>query len=72
MRRLNLRNKKAVLVGLLVLVLLIFGAGMGAAWHVRNKTICQDGKPPVAEKSGALLPTIYRCHNGQVTTMQQG
>jgi hypothetical protein len=68
----NLRNKKAVLIGLLVVLLVIFVAGMGAAWRVRDKTICKDGKPPVAQKGGTLLPTIYKCHNGQVITASQG
>ena len=68
----DLRSKRFVLIGLLALVLIIFGAGMGAAWSVRHKTFCQDGKPPVAEKTGAMLPTIFRCHNGQITTLSQG
>jgi hypothetical protein len=71
-RSINLRNKKAVLIGLLVVLLIIFVAGMGAAWSVRNTTICKDGKPPVAQKGGTLLPTIYKCHNGQMITASQG
>jgi hypothetical protein len=71
-KRIDLRNRRTVLLGLLVAALVIFAAGMGAAWHVRNRTVCQDGKPPVAQRSGALLPTEYKCHDGQVVTASQG
>jgi hypothetical protein len=64
----NLRNRKAVLVGLLVVCLAIFIAGMGAAWMSRHNTICKDGKPPLKQRSATLLPTQYLCHNGQVVT----
>jgi len=70
--RVDLRNRRTVLLGVFVAVLVIFAAGMGAAWHVRNKTICKDGKPPVAQQSAALMPTVYKCHNGQIITSAQG
>ena len=70
--RVNLRNKKAVLIGLIVVLLIIFVAGMGAAWRVRDTTICKDGKPPVAQQGGLILPTVYKCHNGQIITASQG
>ncbi len=67
--RFAVRNRrKAVLLGIFVLCLVIFGAGMGAAWLSRNTTICKDGKPPVQQKGGLLDPTIYRCHNGEIVT----
>jgi hypothetical protein len=67
--RFTLRNRrKAVLLGIFVACLLIFGAGMAAAWLARNNTICKDGKPPVAQMGGQLDPTIYKCHNGEIVT----
>ena len=67
--RFTLRNRrKTVLIGIFVLCVVIFVAGMAAAWFSRHNTICKDGKPPVAQMGGQLDPTIYRCHNGEVVT----
>ena len=64
----NWRSRKAVL-GLIGLVcLLIFAAGMAAAWHNRDNTICRDGKPPLEQRGGILGQIVFRCHDGQVVT----
>lgn len=68
----NLRNRRAVLIGLFAVCLAIFVGGMAAAWSARHHTICRDGKPPVAQKSATFEPTEYQCHDGQVVTMSQG
>jgi hypothetical protein len=62
----NLKNRRAVLTALAAFCLVIFGAGMWAAWLSRHDTICKDGKPPIRQRSGTILPTEYLCHNGQV------
>jgi hypothetical protein len=66
--RVNLRSRRAVLIGLAAVCLAIFLAGMGAAWHERHHTICKDGKPPVRQRGTAFTPTEYQCHDGQMVT----
>jgi hypothetical protein len=64
----NWRSKRGVLFLVGAVCLVVFAAGMAAAWHNRHHTICGDGKPPVAQRSGLLGQTVYRCHNGQIVT----
>jgi hypothetical protein len=68
MTRINLRNRRAVILGLVVFSVVIFVAGIGAAFLSRHDKLCKDGKAPVAQKAAALEPTLYLCHNGQIVT----
>jgi hypothetical protein len=61
-------TKKATLLGLLLVSLLLFAGGMLAFFLQRNQTICPNGKPPVASRSAVLEPTEYRCSDGVVVT----
>jgi uncharacterized membrane protein len=62
------RDRRRVLVGLAVLVVVLMIAGAGAAWYSRNDTICSDGRPPVAQRAIGLGQIEYRCHDGQLVT----
>jgi hypothetical protein len=64
----NWRSKRFVVLVIAAACLVVFVAGMAAAWHNRHHTICRDGKPPVAQRPGLLGQTIYRCHNGETVT----
>jgi hypothetical protein len=68
MNRINLRDRRMVVLGLIALSAVIFVAGIGAAYLSRNDKICKDGKPPIRQQAAALEPTLYLCHNGQVVT----
>ena len=43
----NWQSKRFVLVVLGAACLIVFIAGMAAAWNNRHHTICSDGKAPV-------------------------
>ena len=60
----DLRNKRLVLSALAVISVVLFAAGIFAAYHSRNDTICPDGKPPLAQKSEVIGATQYLCHGG--------
>jgi hypothetical protein len=64
----NWRSKRAVLVVIGAVCLVVFAAGMAAAWHNRHHTICSDGKPPTKQRGGLLGQIVYECHNGQLVT----
>lgn len=61
-------GKRSVLLAIGAACLVVFVAGMAAAWVNRHHTICSDGKPPVAQQQALLGQTAYRCHNGQIAT----
>ena len=61
-------SKRSVLLAIGAACLVVFIAGMGAAWENRHHTICSDRKPPVAQQPALLGQTAYRCHNGQIVT----
>ena len=61
-------TKRAVLLALAALCVVVFAGGMAAAWHNRHHTICPDGKVLVAQMNGILGQTEYRCHDGRVVT----
>jgi hypothetical protein len=62
-------SKRIVLLAIGGACLIVFIAGMGAAWVNRNHSICRDGKPPVQQRGGLLGQVAVRCHNGQVVTL---
>ena len=64
----NWRSKRAVLALIGAVCLLVFAAGMAAAWHNRHRTLCPDGKPPVRQRGGLLGQTEYLCHDGRTVT----
>ncbi len=61
-------SKRNVLLAIGAACLVVFVAGMAAAWHNRHATLCRDGKAPAAQRGGILGQTIYRCHDGQIVT----
>lgn len=61
-------NKQHVLFLILGIVAVVMIAGGIAAWVNRDNTLCNDGKPPVAQRGGLLGQGIYRCHDGQIVT----
>ncbi len=62
-------SKGIVLLAIGGACLIVFIAGMVAAWVNRNHSICRDGKPPVQQRGGILGQVAVRCHNGQVVTL---
>lgn len=67
-RRFELHNRKAVLLAMTACALVLFAAGVFAAFLSRHDSICPDKKPPVAQLSDVIGPTEYRCANGVVVT----
>jgi hypothetical protein len=65
----NWRSKRSVLALIAVLCAAVFVAGIAAAYLNRNEKICRDGKDPVAQRGGLLGQVVYRCHDGQVVTL---
>jgi hypothetical protein len=68
LRSVNLRNRRAVLIGLAVSVVVLFAVGILAGYLSRNDKICKNGKPPISQNSEPVGPTLYLCSNGQVVT----
>lgn len=64
----NLRNKRFVILALVVLGAFLFAGGVLAGYLSRNDKICPDGKPPVAQRSEVIGATEYKCHGGVVVT----
>ncbi len=60
------RDRRRVLIGLAVLVVVLIIAGGFAAWFSRNDTICRDGRTPVYERAAALGQIEYLCHDGEI------
>jgi hypothetical protein len=65
----NWRSPRAVVLLVGVVCLALFVAGIGAAFLNRHNKICDDGKPPVAQRGGLLGQVVVRCHDGQVVTL---
>ena len=65
---LNLRNKRFVILGLVVFGAFLFAGGVLAGYLSRNDKICPNGKPPVAQRSEVIGATEYRCSDGVVVT----
>ena len=66
--RIDWHSKRQVLFLILGVVVLVMIAGASAAWVTRNKTLCSDGKPPVAQQAGILGQGLYKGHTGQIVT----
>jgi hypothetical protein len=64
----NLRNKRFVILGLVVFGVFLFAGGVLAGYLSRNDKICPDGKPPIAQRSEVIGATEYKCHGGVVVT----
>jgi hypothetical protein len=65
----NRAQKKKVYVGLAVVILALFCAGIIAGYSARNDKICSDGRPPVAQQDDPMLGhSDYLCHDGKVVT----
>jgi hypothetical protein len=64
----NWQSKKAVLGLLAAVCAVVFVAGAAIAWKNRHKTLCPDGKPPVAQRAGIINQTVYKCHDGRTVT----
>lgn len=64
----NWQSKRTVLLALGAACLVVFIAGMAAAWNNRHHTICADGKAPVSQRSGILGQVEYLCHDGSTVT----
>jgi hypothetical protein len=62
-------GKRSVLFAIGAICLVVFVAGMGAAWNNRHHTICSDGRPPIQQRGALLGQVAVRCHNGQVVTL---
>lgn len=65
----NWRNRRSVVLLVGVVCAALFVAGMAAAYLNRHSSICDDGKTPVAQRSGLLGQVVVRCHNGQIVTL---
>ncbi len=64
----NLRNRRAVLIGLGVCAVVLFGFGILAAFLSRHDRLCPDGKAPLAQRSDVIGQTEYLCHGGKIVT----
>jgi hypothetical protein len=64
----NWRSKRAVVALIAAACLVVFVAGLAAAYHNRHHTLCPDRRPPVAQRAGLLGQTVYRCHDGRTVT----
>jgi hypothetical protein len=65
----NWRSRRSVVTLIAAVCAAVFIAGIAAAYFNRNSTICRDGKKPVAQRGGLLGQVVYRCHDGQVVTL---
>jgi hypothetical protein len=64
----NWHSKRSVLLLIGAVSLLVFAAGMVAAWGNRHQTICPDHKTPLQQRGGLLGQIVYRCHDGKLVT----
>jgi hypothetical protein len=62
------RKRRRVLLGLAVAAVVLFAFGILAGYVSRNDTICPNGKPPIAQNSEPIGPTLYMCSDGKVVT----
>ena len=66
--RVNLRNRRVVLLGLAATAVVLFAVGILAGYLSRNDHICRNHKPPISQNSQPVGPTLYLCSDGQVVT----
>jgi hypothetical protein len=64
----NWHSKRAVLLLIGAACLVVFVAGMAAAYNNRHHTICPDRKPPKGQRAGILGQIEYLCHDGRTVT----
>ena len=62
--KLDLRNRRTLLIFLSVAFVVLFTGGIAAAILSRHDTICPDRKPPIAQRGGLLGPPEFLCHGG--------
>jgi hypothetical protein len=62
----NKRQRRQFYVGLAVLILALFTAGIVAGFAQRNDKLCRDGKPPSQQQDLGLGQIKYLCHDGQI------
>jgi hypothetical protein len=67
--RLDWHSRKGVVTLIAVICAAVFVGGIAAAYFSRNSTICRDRKDPVAQRGGVLGQVVYRCHDGQIVTL---
>ncbi len=68
MIRVDWHSKRAVLAVIAAACVVVFVAGMAAAWNNRHHTICPDGRAPLKQRGGLLGQVVYLCHDGRVVT----
>jgi len=62
------RDKRRVYVGLALVCVVLFAAGLAIGFHSRHNSICDDGKPPKSQQDTGLGQTEYLCHDGKIVT----
>jgi hypothetical protein len=65
----NWRDRRTVLILIGAVCALVFAGGIAAAYLSRHNTICSDGKDPVAQRGALLGQVAYKCHDGQIVTL---
>jgi hypothetical protein len=61
-------RRRRTLVGLAVLLVVLFLAGVAIGYVSRKNSICPDNKPPVAQEDPGLGQIFFRCADGQTIT----
>ena len=58
------KSRKRFYLGFAAVSVVLFFAGILAAYLQRNNAICPDRKPPVAQQDNGLGQINYLCHSG--------
>ena len=62
-------QKKRAYIGIALVILVVFCAGIFAGYIQRNDKLCPDGLPAVSQQEDPLLGhTDYLCHDGKIVT----
>jgi hypothetical protein len=64
----TVRQKHRVYIGLALACLALFVVGLVYGYTGRHNKICQDGKPPVAQREDAMGQVEFTCHDGKTVT----
>jgi hypothetical protein len=62
------RQKRLVYVGLTLMAIVLFAAGVLYGYANRHDPICPNGKPPVAQQDDDMGQVMYLCTNGLTVT----